>query len=226
MNPATESPGAGIVRAWPTGEVEDGSTKRYQWSVAGERPPAQHLHGGVRRGGDRGGAGRHDRRERRVGGHLPVDAGGAGLGARVDPRPEDELGRTVQARRDAGRPRGDRDRWDRSVRTPRRDRRSRPPRLRSRPPSGTHAASCGPSPVAPSGRLTEGERAPTPTPSDATAGMRRQPASQNGSAGDEVLGPRVVADERRGGLLGLVLEAGLLGDLEPDAVAAEQLRRR
>ena len=43
------------------------------------------------------------------------------------------------------------------------------------------------------------------------------------SAGDEVLGPGVVADQRRGRLLGLVLEPGLLGDLDAEAVGAEQL---
>ena len=43
------------------------------------------------------------------------------------------------------------------------------------------------------------------------------------SAGDEVLGLRVVADDRRGGLLGLVLEAGLLADLDAEPVGAEQL---
>ena len=43
------------------------------------------------------------------------------------------------------------------------------------------------------------------------------------SAGDEVLGLGVVADDGRGRLLGLVLEAGLLADLDADAVGAEQL---
>src|SRR5690606_7300802 len=42
------------------------------------------------------------------------------------------------------------------------------------------------------------------------------------SAGDEVLGLGVMADQRRGGLLGLVLEAGLLAALQADALAAEQ----
>ncbi len=49
------------------------------------------------------------------------------------------------------------------------------------------------------------------------------PAWGAGSAGDEVLGLRVVADERAGGLLGLVLEAGLLADLDPEAAGVEQL---
>src|SRR6188472_748399 len=42
------------------------------------------------------------------------------------------------------------------------------------------------------------------------------------SAGDEVLGPRVVADDRRRGLFGLVLPAGLLADLDAEALGAEQ----
>src|SRR6187200_2844203 len=47
-------------------------------------------------------------------------------------------------------------------------------------------------------------------------------AEPEDSAGDEVLGLGVVADDRRGGLLGLVLPAGLLGDLDAEAVGAEQ----
>src|SRR5690606_14937040 len=43
-----------------------------------------------------------------------------------------------------------------------------------------------------------------------------------GSAGHEVLGLGVVADERRGALLGLVLEARVLVALETDALALEQ----
>src|SRR5690349_15653417 len=47
-------------------------------------------------------------------------------------------------------------------------------------------------------------------------------ASSSASAGDEVLGLGVVEDDRRGGLLGLVLEAGVLGALEADALTLEQ----
>ncbi len=43
-----------------------------------------------------------------------------------------------------------------------------------------------------------------------------------GSAGDEVLGAGVVADDGGGGLLGLVLPAGLLAHLDAEAVGAEQ----
>src|SRR5438552_2029275 len=42
------------------------------------------------------------------------------------------------------------------------------------------------------------------------------------SAGVEVLGPRVVADDGGGGLLRLVLVAGLLGDLDAEAVGLQQ----
>src|SRR4051812_23067045 len=46
------------------------------------------------------------------------------------------------------------------------------------------------------------------------------------STGHEVLGLRVVADDRGGGLLGLELEAGVLADLDADALGLEQLRHR
>src|SRR5687768_4171266 len=42
----------------------------------------------------------------------------------------------------------------------------------------------------------------------------------------EVLGLRVVADQRAGGLLRLVLEAGVLGAVEADARPVEQLEDR
>jgi hypothetical protein len=47
-----------------------------------------------------------------------------------------------------------------------------------------------------------------------------------GDPGHEVLGLGVVADEGRGGLLGLVLEPGVLVDLDADALGVEQLGHR
>src|SRR5947209_5042338 len=44
-------------------------------------------------------------------------------------------------------------------------------------------------------------------------------------AGYEVLSPRVMADDCRGGLFGLVLPAGVLIDLDTEAIGAEQLGR-
>src|SRR5436190_9742552 len=57
-------------------------------------------------------------------------------------------------------------------------------------------------------------------PSAATSTMA--PTVMIPLAGDEVLGPWVMQDDRRSRLLGLVLEAGLLRALEPDAFAIEQ----
>src|SRR5690606_4101778 len=49
------------------------------------------------------------------------------------------------------------------------------------------------------------------------------PRSSSRSAGHEVLGPGVVADQRRGRLLRVVLEPGVLVAGDPDALGAEQL---
>ena len=46
-----------------------------------------------------------------------------------------------------------------------------------------------------------------------------------GSAGHEVLGLGVVADDGAGGLLGLVLEARLLADLDADAAGVKIMIR-
>ena len=43
------------------------------------------------------------------------------------------------------------------------------------------------------------------------------------SASHEIFGPRVVTDDRRGGLLRLVLPSGLLGDDDPETSSFEQL---